>query len=296
MIRQTPEELLAIIRSFVPDPETPITRARKDFSSFFGEFQEDAARTARWERAYIRPDLQGYWITVPELRDDRVVLFFHSGGFTMGSTGDHLGLCARIAQAAHAPVFSVDYRLAPEEVFPAPVEDAVEAYEYLRSGNAGSHRIIPVGISAGGTLVISLLLSLRENGIPLPAAAVCMSPMVDILFSGESFTRNRGADWITPASVSSVRERYLGGRDPMDPIASPLHAPLKGMPRLYLQAGTHEVLVDSITSFVQKARWAGVPVQFDLWEGMFHCWQVFAGQLAEGQEALDRLGEFVRNS
>ncbi len=296
MTRQTPEELRTIIRSFAPDPKTPITEARKDFSAFFDEFQEDAAGSARWERASIRPDLQGYWITVPESREDRVVLFFHSGGFTAGSTGDHLGLCARIATAAHAPVFSVDYRLAPEKVFPAAVDDAVAAYEYLRSGNAGSHRIIPVGISAGGTLVLSLLLSLREKGIPLPAAAACMSPMVDMLFSGESVTRNRETDWITPAHLASVREHYLAGHDPNDPIVSPIHAQLKGLPRIYLQAGTHELLIDSITSFVQKARWAGVPVQLAVWEGMFHCWQVFAGQLAEGQEALDRMGEFIRNS
>jgi len=296
MTRQTPADLLTIIRSFVPDQTKPIATVRKDFSAFYDEFQEDAAESAHWDLVEIRPDLPAFRITTPESTGNRTVLFFHGGGFTVGSTGDHLGLCTRIARASKSTVFSVDYRLAPEHVFPAAVEDAVAAYQYLLEMDVGSHRIIPVGISAGGNLVLSLLLALRDRKMPVPVAAACMSPMVDLLFAGESVVRNRENDWISAARLAHIRTAYLAGHDPADPLASPIAARLSGLPRLYIQAGTNELLIDSITSFVEKTRWAGVPVQFDIWEGMFHCWQVFAGQVPEGQEAIDRIGKFVQGA
>jgi len=296
MTRQTPADLLTIIRSFVPDMTKPIATVRKDFSAFYDEFQEDAAESAHWDLIEIRPDLPAYRITVPESTGNRTVLFFHGGGFNAGSTGDHLGLCARIARASKATVFSVDYRLAPEHPFPAAVEDAVAAYQYLIEMDVGAHRIIPVGISAGGTIVLGLLLALRDRKLPMPVGAACMSPMVDMNFSGESVVRNRESDWISAARLANIRATYLAGHDPTDPLASPIAARLNGLPRLYLQAGTHELLFDSISAFVEKTRWAGVPVQFDVWEGMFHCWQVFAGQIPEGQEAIEKIGKFVQGA
>jgi acetyl esterase/lipase len=193
-------------------------------------------------------------------------------------------------------VFSVDYRLAPEHVFPAQVEDAVAAYRYLISQKILPHRIVPVGISAGGNLVIALLLSARNEGMALPQAAVCMSPAVDMLFEGESVRTNHGLDWVTPARLDAIRMTYLAGHDPKDPLASPVYARLGGLPRLYIQAGTHELLLSGIAAFVDKARWAGVPVQFELWEGMFHCWQVFSKDVPEGRRAIDHIGAFVQDA
>jgi acetyl esterase/lipase len=226
---------------------------------------------------------------------DRVILFFHGGWFSLGSTEDHLGLCIRLARAANVPVFSVNYRLAPEHVFPAAVEDAATSYQYLLSKGYPPHRILPVGISVGGTLVLSLLQQIRDHGRPLPLAGVCMSPVVDLLFPGESVTRNRERDWVTPSRLQSIQKIYLADHDPHDPLASPLHAGMRGLPRLYIQMGTHELLLSDIGKFVEKARWAGVPVQAELWEGMFHCWQIFAGQIPEGKEAIDQAGTFIRS-
>jgi acetyl esterase/lipase len=155
------------------------------------------------------------------------------------------------------------------------------------------HRIIPVGISAGGTLVLDLLISARDRGLPLPPAGVCMSPVVDMLFAGESVKKNLDIDWLTPERLNEIRTVYLAGHDPKDPLASPVFAHLKGIPRLYIQAGTHELLLSDIATFVDKARWAGVPVQFELWEGMFHSWQVFAQEVPEGQRAIDNVGEYA---
>lgn len=297
MISDSPDELLSIIRSHASDPKKPLSVVRQDYSLFYTEMQEEIVEEGGHtvEKVAIRDGLYGYWVTVPESAQDYAVLFFHGGGFTMGSTEDHLGLCIRLARAARSRVFSVDYRLAPEHVFPAPVEDAIAAYRYLQSKGYLPHRILPVGISAGGNLVLASLLALHGQNLTLPPAAVCMSPATDLQFPGESVTRNQERDWITPARLHAIRTVYLAGHDPADPPASPVHGALKALPRLYIQVGTHELLLSDVGTFVEKARWAGVPVQVELWEGMFHCWQVFAGQLPEGQEAIDHAGAFIRN-
>ena len=295
MIHDSPEELLPIIRSFAPDPKKPVPVGRREYSAFYQGFQGEAAESARQDRYEIGPGLQGFLISVPEPATNQVVLFFHGGGFTMGSTDDHLGICARIARAARASVFSVDYRLAPENVFPAAANDAVAAYRYLVANGIRPHRILPVGISAGGTLVLDLLIALRDEGAAMPPAAVCMSPVVDMLFPGESMKKNLERDWLTPARLEAMRTQYLVGHDPTDPVASPANARLSGLPRLYIQAGSHELLFDSIGTFVDKTRWAGVPVQFGVWEGMFHCWQMFAEQVPEGGEAIDHIGAFLQS-
>jgi acetyl esterase/lipase len=296
MIRVSADEFLALVKSHSPDPKRSLPDVRKDISAFYEEMQEEivGAGSHTISRAAIRDGLPGFLVSVPESEPGYVILFFHSGGFTLGSTADHLGLCIRLARAARAEVFSVDYRLAPEHLFPAAVEDAVSAYLYIRSRGYSPHHILPVGISSGGTLVLSLLLSLREQGLTLPPAAVCMSPIVDLMFPGESVAKNQERDWITPARLSAIRAAYLAGHDPQDPLASPVHAAFRGLPRLYIQVGTHELLASDVGKFVDKARWAGVPVQAEIWEGMYHCWQVFAGQLPEGQEAIDHIGAFVR--
>jgi monoterpene epsilon-lactone hydrolase len=295
MISDSPVDLLTIIKSHTSDSKKPISLVRQDFSAFYENMQNDRGQYMITERVELSNGVYGYWITVPESETDCTILFFHGGDFRFGSTKDHLGLCIRIARAARAQVFSVDYRLAPEYIFPAAIEDAVAAYRYLISHGNLPHRIIPVGISSGGTLVIDLLISARDQGLPLPRAGVCMSPHVDMLFEGESIKKNLENDWITPERLDTIRTIYLAGHDPRDPLASPVYARLYGLPRLYIQAGTHELLLSDIASFVDKARWAGVPVQFELWEGMFHSWQVFAQQVPEGQQAISHIGAFARD-
>ncbi|MDD1684779.1 MAG: alpha/beta hydrolase [Methanoregula sp.] len=298
MIREPPEDLLATIRSHAPDPKQPPASARKDLSAFYAGMQEETVLGSdhQLEQVTIRDGLKGIWVSLPDCLADRVVLFFHGGSFTTGSTDSHLGLCIRLARASRARVFSVDYRLAPEHVFPAAVEDTVAAYRFLIAKGYSSHHIVPVGISTGGTLVLSLLVSARDQRMPLPPAAVCMSPVTDLLFPGESMEKNRGRDWISPEQLHAIRTTYLPGHDVKDPLASPINARLAGLPRLYVQGGTHEILISDIGAFVDKARWAGVPVQAEIWEGMFHCWQLFSQQVPEGQEAIDNAGAFIEDA
>lgn len=292
MIRETPEDFVTIIRSYSPDIKKPVAEVRKDFAAFYATFQHG-------ERPLVEPvnigeKLVGYWCSVPESLPDRTILFFHGGEFTMGTTEDHLGLIARIATAARARVFSVDYRLAPEHVYPAAAEDALAAYRYLILHDHPPHQIIPVGISAGGTLVLGLLLSIREHKLLFPPAAIAMSPAVDMLFGGASMVANKDKDWITPSRLEAIRTVYLAGHDPNDPTASPIHANLSHLPRLYIQAGTFELLFDDISAFVKKAKWAGVVVRFEIWERMFHCWQMFEEHVPEGQEAVEHIGAYVQ--
>ncbi|MGB4279425.1 MAG: alpha/beta hydrolase [Methanoculleus sp.] len=235
-----------------------------------------------------------YRLTVPASAPCRTLLFFHAGGFTSCSTADHLDLCARLADAAGAGIVSVDYRLAPEHPFPAAVEDALSVYRYLLEGGCLPAQLVPVGISAGGTLVLSMLLAGRSLGLPMPAAAVLLSPVVDLLFQGESMIFNQETDWLTPDRLEAMRDDYLAGHDPSDPLASPLYADLEGLPPLFVQAGGGEVLIDGIRAFVETARLEGVPVTFDCVDGMFHFWQAFAGVLPEAAEAIERAGAFVQ--
>lgn len=295
MIRESPDDLLATLKSHAPDPNRPAASLRQEDSAFYAGMQEETVMGSdhNLESVTIQNGLRGIWVTLPESPAGRVILFFHGGCFTSGSTDSHLGFCIRLARASCARILSVDYRLAPEHVFPAAVEDAVAAYRFLVAKGYGPHHIVPAGISAGGTLALSLLVSARDQGLPLPSAAVCMSPVTDMLFSGESVLKNRDRDWITREQLQAGCTTYLAGHDPRDPLASPVHARLAGLPRLYVQAGTHELLVSDIGAFVDRARWAGVPVQAEIWEGMFHSWQLFAEHIPEGQEAIEQAGAFI---
>jgi len=288
--------LLQVLKSNAPDPNRSIGVIRAEFSAFYKECQQGAGEPPFLEKVTLAErGLSGYWISVHESLPDRIVLFFHGGGFTLGSTADHVGLALRIARASRARVLSVDYRLAPEHPFPAAVDDAVAAYRWLIARGEPPHRIVPVGISAGGTLVLSLLLSARDGRLPLPPAAVCMSPATDLLFPGKSVYKNTETDWITPERLAAIRTTYLAGQDPSDPLASPIHADLRGLPRLLIQAAMHELLFDDIMAFVDKARWAGIPTRFEVWQEMFHCWQVFSDWIPEGEEAIGHAAAFIDN-
>lgn len=296
MIRQSADDFFALLKANAPDPTLPTPTLRKNFSEFYTEMQEGGLKEGdhRAVKVPLQNGVTGTWVTVPGISEERVILFFHGGSFSLGSTEDHLGLCVRLARASQVKVFSVDYRLAPEHTFPSPVDDAMAAFQFLVKQGFQPHHILPVGISAGGNLVLSLLLSLRDRNLPLPLAAGCMSPITDLTFPGESVEKNAARDWLTPERLRGIRQVYLGSRDPALALASPVHANLRHLPRLYIQAGTHELLLSDIGKFVDKARWAGVPVQVEIWEGMFHCWQIFADDIPEGQQAIDHMGLFAQ--
>jgi len=237
------------------------------------------------------------WTAPDGLKDDRVMIYMHGGGYNFGSVESHRELTARLAVAAEARVLSVDYRLAPEHPFPAAVEDAVAAYRWLLAEGVAAERIAAAGDSAGGGLALAMLLALRDAGDPLPAAYVGMSPLTDLAKEGESMRTKAAIDpMVDPESSEANAARYLGaGGDPKNPLASPLYADLKGLPPMLVLVGTWEILMDDSTRLAERARAAGVAVELQVWEEMLHIWPYFAQFFPEGEQAIEIMGGFVQD-
>ena len=242
-------------------------------------------------------DVPADWVTAPDAAEDAALLYLHGGAYVVGSTTTHRELAARISLAAACKVLIIDYRLAPESPFPAAVDDAASAYRWLVSQGFDPARLAIAGDSAGGGLAVATLVSLRDSGVPLPACAVCISPWVDLECTGESMVGKASVDpMITRQGLLESAALYLDGARPHSPLAAPLYADLYDLPPLLIQVGTSETLLDDSTRLADRARAAGVQVELDQWEEMIHIWPIFAPVLPEGQQAIDRIGEFVRRA
>ena len=236
------------------------------------------------------------WLRPGGTGDGRALLFFHGGGYTMGSCNTNRALAARVAVASAAPALIFDYRLAPEYPFPAALEDALAAYRWLISSGISPRKIAFAGGSAGGGLAIATALSLRDDGDPLPAAIVCLSPWVDLALTGESMTTRAGVDPVISREYCQAQvARYIGDRDPRSPLISPLYADLHGLPPMLIQVGGYETLLSDSVRLADRARNAGVDVTFETWEGMWHVWQLSARFVPEGRQAIDKIGAFIRS-
>jgi len=237
----------------------------------------------------------GEWITTPEATDERVILYLHGGSYTIGSAKTHRELISRLSRVASARAFAINYRLAPEHPFPAAVEDATTAYRWLLKNGVEPGRIVIAGDSAGGGLTVAALVALRDAGDALPAAGVCLSPWVDLEGIGGSMKAKAEADpMVQREHLLEMAKAYLGGANPRTPLAAPLYADLTGLSPLLIHVGTAEVLLDDSVRLAERARSAGVDVVLEPWEDMIHVWHIFASILPEGQQALERIGEFIR--
>ena len=235
------------------------------------------------------------WIMTPQATAERVIFYLHGGGYAIGSVKTHRELISRISRAAGARALAINYRLAPEHPFPAAVEDATTAYRWLLENGVEPARIVIAGDSAGGGLTVATLVALRDAGDPLPAAGVCLSPWVDLEGIGESMTARAEVDpMVQRDGLLAMAKAYLGDANPRLPLAAPLYADLTGLPPLLIQVGTAETLLDDSTRLAERARSAGVDVVLEPWEDMIHVWHLFASMLPEGQQAVDRIGEFIR--
>ncbi|MEO5819280.1 MAG: alpha/beta hydrolase, partial [Vicinamibacteraceae bacterium] len=223
-----------------------------------------------------------------------VLLYFHGGGFCFGSLRTHGLLVGALARAARARTFAAEYRLAPEHTAPAAHQDALAAYHHLLGEGIAPHDIVLAGDSAGGTLVLSTLIALRDAGEPMPAAGVAISPWVDLSCSGASFQSNARYDFVGERHCRLAAASYLGAVDPRSPAVSPLFADLRGLPPLLIQAGGAEVLIDQIRAFADRAREAGVDTTLSVYDDMVHVWHLMRGVTADGQRAIDEAGAFVR--
>lgn len=221
-------------------------------------------------------------------------LHLHGGGYVMGDPPGSRGFTTALAFATRARVVSLDYRLAPDHAFPAAVDDALTAYRALLDSGASPARIAIGGESAGGGLAVAALLAIREAGLPLPAAGLAMSPWVDLACTGGSYHERADRDpLLTRGVLLEMADQYLQGQDPRLPLASPVGADLAGLPRLLIQAGSDEVLLDDAITLAQRAQAAGVAAELEVWPDMIHVWQMFGGLLPEADQALARIADFL---
>ncbi len=236
------------------------------------------------------------WNDGEGVRQDRVLIYYHGGGYCMGSLDTHRGHTARISQLANLRVLAVDYRLGPEHPHPAAVEDAVTGYRFVLNQGIAPGKIALAGDSAGGGLTVAALLSIRDQGLPLPACGAGISSWTDLTASGDSIKTKAKEDPMIGGTdaLELMVEAYVGvDGDRKAPLASPLFADLSGLPPLLLQVGTAEVLLDDSTRLAERAEAAGVDVTLKVWQDMFHVWHAFAELLPEGMEATQELADYV---
>ena len=237
------------------------------------------------------------YFTAPGADTSRVLLYFHGGGYVIGSTVSHAWLLGALSRATDTQVLALDYRLAPEHPFPAAVEDAVAAYQSLLDSGYAARDIAIGGDSAGGGLTAAALVSIRERGLAMPAAGVLLSPWTDLAGTGASITERASRDPLISdvSMINMMADHYVGDDKATNPLVSPLYADLAGLPPLLIQVGTEEVLYDDSTRLDARARAAGVESTFEPWDGQVHVFQMQGWMVPEGQQAIDHIGEFVKS-
>jgi monoterpene epsilon-lactone hydrolase len=235
-----------------------------------------------------------HWLTAPGADAGRVLLFLHGGGYELGSLRSDGELASRLGRTGGMRVLFPEYRLAPEHPFPAAIDDVVAAWRWLTDQGLSATSMAVAGDSAGGGLAVALLVAIRDAGEALPAAAVLMSPTVDLTSSGASMTERADEDPIsTPAMLRQFASDYLAGTDPKTPLASPLFASMSGLSPLLVQVGTADLLLSDSERLAGAAAQARVDVTLEVGEGLPHVYQLLLGT-PEAAEATERIGKFLR--
>jgi acetyl esterase/lipase len=287
-------QLITLLRSNELDLTSSPQKARADFSASIGAAPVAADITFESGKLAGLPVLAS---TTPGARTDQTLLYIHGGAFVIGNPTDYRSLSGELGRAAGVSAVSLDYRLAPEHPFPAAVDDCVAAYRALLEGGIKPADIVLAGDSAGGGLVIATLVAARDAGLPMPAGALTISPWVDLACTGSSMQSKIAADpSITREGLLANAELYLQGKPLTTPLASPLYADLRGLPPVFVQVGTAEVLLDDAIRLVGALGAADVPVHLSVWPNMPHVWHIFGFMLSEGRDALTEAGVFLTAS
>jgi len=237
--------------------------------------------------------LPAEWIKSDQADQDKAILYFHGGGYVLGSIEMHRAIVAKFVKGSGVRALLFGYRLAPEHPFPAALQDALAAYKWLLDQGLSPSKIVFAGDSAGGSLGLATLLALKDQGLPLPAAAVALSPWTDLKCTGESLITNAHKCLSPRGSQHACVKHYADGQDLGHPWISPLYGDLKGLPLLLLYAGGDETLRDDAVRFARKAREAGVEARLEVGAGMCHCYPACAPLFPEAKRAMQDICRFI---
>jgi len=294
------EEMLSLIARlraapFKADTKT-VPELRENFERFASGFS-DVPSSTRFEPV-TDAGVEMEWAIAKGSSPDAAVMYFHGGGYSIGSIAAYRDHCARLSAMTGARVLSVGYRLAPEHRYPTALDDARLAFEWLLGQGIHADQIVFAGDSAGGGLSLAAMLAQRDAGGRLPAGAVLLSPLADMAHTGDSVHQRSHLDPIvTPAGSHAYSTRYLGDYGDFDrPYASPVYADLGGLPPVLVTVGTDELLFDDSVRVVRKIRDAGGIADLDVWPRMIHIFPFFASQVPESKRAMDYIARFVRNT
>jgi monoterpene epsilon-lactone hydrolase len=241
----------------------------------------------------VQKDLKGAWFIPPGIDSGLSTLYLHGGGYSFYPRGFYNNLAALVALSTKSQLFAPDYRLSPEHKFPAQLEDAVTAYQWLLQKGVDAKKLVVLGDSAGGNLALALLLTLRNLKLPSPGMAVCLSPATDFQSTAAVAQANAEYDWITAEMALRWSGWFCSPEERSNPLVSPLNANLTGLPPIYIQAGASEILLPGIEEFARRAKQQGADVTLEIWPGMNHDFQAFGYDVPQSMEALQRIGEVV---
>jgi len=285
LLRQLQEEILG-------QPEPPTLEEMRASGEGFGEMTGEPDGI-NWQDEEVA-GVPCRWAVPDGGADDRVLQYVHGGGYVLGSLDGYRKFTGHLANSIGCRVLSVDYRLAPEHPHPAAVDDSSAVYRALLGDFAPDHLAIS-GDSAGGGLTMSTIVKLRDDGTPQPAGAVPLSPWVDLEGTGESMQAKADVDLIVGAEgLKQMADMFLAGQDHRDPLAAPLHADMTGLCPIYVQVGGDETLLNDATRLATKAAAAGVEVRLDAFPEMQHVFQMAAGNVPESDDAVARIGQWLR--
>ncbi|MFE3177733.1 alpha/beta hydrolase [Amycolatopsis sp. NPDC059090] len=279
-----------------------MTTTTQDPNRTLWEARARGEQTPAWETLATEPkDIAveavdtpaGLWLRPPNALAGPAILAIHGGGFVGGSSGTHRRMFGHVSRAAGANTFAVDYGLTPEHVFPSQLDTVTAAYQWLLSNESGPIAI--AGDSCGATLAVGLAARAREENLPMPASLLLLSAWTDLEANGATY--DTGTDpFFTRELVRTLATGYLAGANPRDPLASPLHADLRGLPPTYLQVGAEESLLDDSRELARRMRAASVEVRIDEFPGQVHTFQMAAGNTAVADEAVREAGSWLRST
>ncbi len=291
MSKQEMDAVIQLLNANQAEGEPSVEEQRAGMEALAGSFPLPEGAQ---QRAETIAGVPCEWQSVEGAKDDAVLLYFHGGGYVIGSVNTHRGLVSGFSGASGITGLSVDYRLAPEHPFPAAVEDAVAVYHALLEQGRDPAKIAIGGDSAGGGLSLALLLAARERGLPQPACAALLSPWSDLRIVAKAYENRKESDpMVRKDGISAMAAHYLGDTDPTNPLASPILADLSGLAPMIIHVGDREVLLDDSVDLAARAEDAGVDVTLKVWPDMIHVFQAFYPMVEEARQSIAEMGSFI---